>query len=125
MIIKEAIYELVNEFAPTYYAQADQAASRPLLVISQTGGNRLSTFDAPVDLRSAEISISAWGNSVKDADELAQQLDVLEGFAGTVGTIAIQGIFELNDSDLYEDPDGQSRGVFGKERIFTVWYKEI
>ena|SRR4026207_1493356 len=82
-----------------------QGQTQPSIVYSRISGIGDHTTSGPSGLARPRFQIDAYAQSADDADALALMIkSALDGFAGLMGTITVQGVFyETERDDFYPE----------------------
>lgn len=104
----------------------------PRIVYLIQSGTSQKTLTRPSSLRRTEVIVEAHAATYAQAREIAERLIGnpdstvrLDGYAGTLGGLVVQGCHLDNEDEQYDEPTGQpdSVGVYRVIMTFIVWHK--
>ncbi len=104
----------------------------PRIVYMIQSGNSVKTLTRPKSLRRTEVTVEAHASTHPVARQIAERLigdpDTtvrLDGYAGTLGGIVVQGCHLDSEAEQYDEPPSESTGsgVFRVIMTFIVWHK--
>lgn len=128
-MIEEALYTYLIAHAGlsalvgdrVYPLVAPQDATYPLVVYQRISGIRIHSHSGPSGLASPRFQFSAWGESFSDAKNVAEQVRLaLDGYAGTMGSLAVGACLIATELDQYEPDTGLYRTILD----FFIWHEE-
>lgn len=75
------------------------------------------------------VQITGWARTVVGADALRDVLvDALDGYAGAMGSVAVQCCLKLDERDLFDtvaiSPGNRQARIYGKALDFQIWHTE-
>ena len=101
-----------------YHVTFPQGSAMPVITYQRISGQHEYSQDGLEGLETARIQVSVWTEpeDYADAKLLGDKVKLaLSGYVGTTGGVQVEGIFALDDSDLYEvsgtDATAQRMGV--------------
>lgn len=114
--IEEAIYSIltastnvaslvVTRIYPSYLPQD---CTMPAVVYERSATERISTFMADPDMSESTIEVMAFASSVSNVNTLADYIrKAITRYKGTVGGIAIDDAWPINEYGTYNDDVGE------------------
>lgn len=132
--IEAALYSLMSNDATLtaivstriYINLALQGAAVPHVTYQQLSGLRDEVMIGPSGLVESRFQINIWGDTYTENRSIANAVrGLLDGYSGTVGTVEIEAIHMIDESDVPQFPAGKDViKRYGKRLDFTVWFKE-
>lgn len=103
-----------------------QGAAVPHITYQQLSGLRDQVMIGPSGLVESRFQINNWSDVYTETRSMANAVrGLLDGFSGTVGTVEIEAIHLIDESDIPQFPAGKDViKRYGKRLDFTVWFKE-
>jgi hypothetical protein len=122
LIAEATVSALVDD--RVYPIKPPRDAAYPQLIVMNDGGGREADMDGPDCVRHPQIRIDCRAYIPDEADALATAVEAyLDGFSGTIGDYAVQGIHLIDDPDEYQPTlDADEKDVYWVSLVFTVWY---
>jgi len=109
-----------------YPNSAPQNSTLPYIVYTVISDVRVQSMTGLSGLASPRIQFDCFASTYGGAKAVAEAVKVaLAGYADTIGSVAINGILLVDDSDLFEPPaSGASVGTYRVSMDFIVWWSE-
>ena len=133
MTIKEAIYSILSGDAPLVALVGgritpggDPARGVAAVTYHMISSVRTHTMDGPDTLVTPTLQVNSYGASDLDAENVAEAVRaVLDGFSGTVGTVAISYIAMNDQGDIDDfEPTDKQVSRHGMRQDYLVTYTE-
>lgn len=127
--IEEAIYAKLNGdvnisalvSTRIYPLKMPDKTPMPAITYFRVSGPRVEHFQGSSTLAHPLYQIDAWGKTLREVINLSSKIrNALQGYAGTIASVRIQGILFENDTDLYEE----DTETYHRAMDFRIWYDE-
>src|SRR5579862_5506415 len=107
---------------PSYLGSLPEHPTLPAIAFRPYHGDSKVTMDGAKGLIRELVEVVSFANDPKTAEQLSKAVQAsLEGFAGTMGSTAVQGIFVYSDGRLEFDQD---RLQFRVEQDYEIWFRQ-
>lgn len=118
-----------TRFAPW---KTGQGLAKPRMVYLVVSGTSVKTLTAPRSLRRSRVQIEAQADTYEGARIIAAKVigdreagdNRLDGYAGTLGGIIVQGCHLDDESELFDEPiHANDGGTYRVVMDFILWWK--
>lgn len=108
-----------------YPVLAPQGAAYPRVtyqVIDSPGQQQLS---GPASYYTPRVQVDCWTrDSYKVVQDLADAVEDMDGYRGTLGSVVVQGCHLVDRHDDYEPPgDASELGIYRVQLDFIIWHE--
>lgn len=104
-----------------YPDRLPQGVTYPAATYRMVSENQPLAHDGALDLVSTSMQFDVYANAAKAAKALARTLrQQLHGYTGTMGTVAVHGVFHLSSVEDF----GEALGIYRVSVDFRFTYKE-
>lgn len=92
------------------------------VVYTRVSGHSEYTMQGPDALARSRMQIDAWATTAPAASALANAVkDAINGYHGTMGSVAVQGVFMADERESYDD----AVQMYGVSRDYFMHYEEL
>jgi hypothetical protein len=117
-MIGKVIYSLLNS-SGIDSVPLTHVKNYPVVTYSKISNNQGYTHQGNDGIGREIYQLSCWGESFSEAETLrASVKSALDAYTGTIEGVNLRAVFNMNESDLYEDETGIYQCIVDLEFIF-------